>query len=643
MHAPIRLRNLSPAAAERFLLAQGSRKPSSVPDLSRQRKRELTGDLDKIVMTAMQSDPSQRYSSVQHLHEDLLRYLDGRPIAGRSASPFYILQKFLQRNKTAVLVLSSILFVALIAALVYRNQSRKAERRVTQVRTLADRAISDMTGKLQGSSASTETQAALFHSALVYLDQLQQANRNDPQLLLELSKAYLRVGDLDGSPFVANLGNSDLAVTSYRKALQAAVAANGRMPGEESTAALIEAYQRLGQIEGFLGNLQQADDNYQQGLAWARRYWQEKPYDPARQELLAKEYLGMGVAELGSLKPDLALEKYSAAFQIFGDAANGEQDHDQLLIRLDLAESAGFNELGNQPQALQYARKAESIAEALTQKYPSSKTARRALYVVYQDITLPLAGRDAMNVGDSAQAQVYARKALAIAQESLEEDRGNVQAQYDLSSAYTAIGDSYRLTNQPLAGTWYRKAIALTKTLIPHYGAAARHWLAIRDEALEETLGANDAPERLRLLLEANSIRRELAETSPHGRLHLMRSYCKLSDVELLLNNSAKAREYANAAFPFLNQFDPSSPSLLVLRDMAFCDASEAAVQHRIAADPAVPSPQREAAEVQSRSWYIKSDAIWTTWVTRNAATPESESERHRVESLLKDKKISHP
>jgi eukaryotic-like serine/threonine-protein kinase len=134
-----------------------------------------------------------------------------------------------------------------------------------------------------------------------------------------------------------------------------------------------------------------------------------------------------------------------------------------------------------------------------------------------------------------------------------------------------------------------------------------------------------------------------LAETSPHGRLHLMRSYCKLSDVELLLNNSAKAREYANAAFPFLNQFDPSSPSLLVLRDMAFCDASEGAVQHRIATDPAVPSPEREAAEVQSRSWYIKSDAIWTTWVTRNAATPESESERRRVESLLKDKKIPNP
>jgi eukaryotic-like serine/threonine-protein kinase len=641
---PYTLRNLSPAAAERFLLAQGGRKPSSVPDLSRQRKRELTGDLDKIVMTAMQPDPSQRYSSVQHLHEDLLRYLDGRPIAGRSASPFYILQKFLQRNKTAVLVLSSILFVALIAALVYRNQSRKAERRVTQVRTLADRAISDMTGKLQGSSASTETQAALFHSALMYLDQLQQANRNDPRLLLELSKAYLRVGDLDGSPFVANLGNSDLAVTSYQKALQAAVAANRRMPGEESTAALIEAYQRLGQIEGFLGNLQQADDNYQQGLVWARRYWQEKPDDPARKELLAKEYLGMGVVELNSLKPDLALQKYSAAFQIFGDAANGQEDHDQLLIKLDLAQSAGFNELGKQPQALEYARKAESIAEALVQKYPSSMPARRALFVVYQDITLPLAGRDAMNIGDSAQAQVYARKALVIAQELHEEDRGNVQAQYDLSSAYTAIGDSYRLTNQPLAGTWYRKAIALTKTLTPHYGAAARHWLAIRDEALEETLdGRKNAPERLRLLLEANSIRRELAETSPHGRLHLMRSYCKLSDVELLLNNTAKAREYADAAFPFLNQFDPSSPSLLVLRDMAFCDASEGAVQHRIATDPAVPSPEREAAEVQSRSWYIKSDAIWTTWVTRNAATPESESERRRVESLLKDKKIPNP
>jgi eukaryotic-like serine/threonine-protein kinase len=199
------------------------------------------------------------------------------------------------------------------------------------------------------------------------------------------------------------------------------------------------------------------------------------------------------------------------------------------------------------------------------------------------------------------------------------------------------------LTNHEVAGIWYQKSISLTKKLTPHYGAGARHWLAIRDEALAETLdGRENAPENLRLLLEANSIRRELAETSPHGRLHLMRSYCKLSDAELALDNPGKARQYAIAALPILSQFDPSSPSLLVLRDMAFCDASEGAMQHRLASDQALPQAERQAAEAESRNWYSKSDAVWTTWVKRNAATPESENERRRVERLLQERQPGH-
>jgi hypothetical protein len=137
-------------------------------------------------------------------------------------------------------------------------------------------------------------------------------------------------------------------------------------------------------------------------------------------------------------------------------------------------------------------------------------------------------------------------------------------------------------------------------------------------------------------LLEANPIRRELAGTSPHGRLHLMRSYCKLSDAELALNNLAKARQYANAALPSLDQFEVTSPSLLVLRDLGFCYESEAAVQHRIAADPGLSLPERVVAEAESRTWYQRSADVWATWNRRDAATPESEHERRKVDQLLK-------
>jgi serine/threonine protein kinase len=634
---PYTLRKLSPAAAERVVCEQNPRKPSSAADLSTKVRREISGDLDRIVLTAMHVDPSQRYQSVQHLDEDLLRYLQGKPIAAKKSSMCYLLRKFVQRHKEAVVLTGcALLLVPAVSILVYSRQSRIAERRAKQVRTLADSAISDMTDKLQHSSASTETQAAIFHSALRFLDGLRKSSWDDPRLLLELSKAYVRVGDLEGSPLVADLGNSNAAVTSYQEASRVAIEANARMPGTETTEAIIETYQRLGSIEQFLGNLNEANKNYQQGLSRAQNLWRQKPNDPVRVRLLALNLAGLGDVNLWNLSPVQALDEYHAAFRIFGDHPNGAEDHDEMLIGLYLKRASALNEIGNQAEALANNRQAVALAEALVQRFPSSVQARRELFLTYENIVLPLAGRDALNVGDSAEAQVYARKGLTMAQTLVDIDSKNAQALYDLTLAYTSLGDSYRLTKPTTAGRWYRKSIGLTEKLAPLYGEGARHWIAIRNEALAEVLrGQSEAPERLRLLLEANGIRKELGEASPHGRLHLMRSFCKLSDAELDVKNVATAQQYANEALPLLGEFQVTSPSLLVLRDVGFCYESEAEVQHRIALDPALPLAERGNAAAASREWYQKSLETWTTWNRRSAATPESEHERRKVEHLL--------
>ena len=634
---PYTLRNLSPAAAERVVCEQNPRKPSSTADLSKRMRREISGDLDRIVLTAMHVDPSQRYQSVHHLDEDLLRYLQGKPIAAKKSSLVYLLRKFVQRHKeAAVLTACALLLLPAVSLLVYSRQSRIAERRAKQIRTLADSAVSDMTDKLQHSSASTETQAAIFHSALRFLDGLRKSSGDDPRLLLELSKAYVRVGDLEGSPLVADLGNSNAAVTSYQQASRIAIEANARMPGTETTEAVIETYQRLGAIEQFLGNMNEANKNYQQGLFRAQNLWRQKPDDPVRIRLLALNLEGLGDVKLWNLSPVQALDEYLAAFRIFGTDPNGAEDHDKMLIELYLKRASALNEIGNQAAALANDRQAVALAEALVQRFPSSVQARRELFLTYENIILPLAGRDALNVGDSTQAQVYGRKGLTIAQTLVEIDKKNAQALYDLTLAYTSLGDSYRLVKPRTASLWYRESLSLTQNLAPLYGEGARHWIAIRNEALAEVLrGQDKAPERLRLLLEANLIRKELGHASPHGHLHLMRSYCKLSDAELDMKNIVEARQYANAALPLLGAFQVTSPSLLVLRDIGFCYESEAEVQHRIALDLALSPGERWNAAAASRDWYQKSLETWTTWNRRGAATPESERERHKVEHLL--------
>lgn len=76
--------------------------------------REVAGDLDVIVLTALRRDPARRYRNAAALADDIRRWLDGRPIAARADTAGYRARKFVARNRLAVGSASAVL-VALIA------------------------------------------------------------------------------------------------------------------------------------------------------------------------------------------------------------------------------------------------------------------------------------------------------------------------------------------------------------------------------------------------------------------------------------------------------------------------------------------------------------------------------------------------
>jgi hypothetical protein len=199
------------------------------------------------------------------------------------------------------------------------------------------------------------------------------------------------------------------------------------------------------------------------------------------------------------------------------------------------------------------------------------------------------------------------------------------------------MGDSFRLTRPAAAGWWYRKAISITKEMSPVY--EVRYWLAERDEALAEVLvNRQEAPERLQLLREANAIRIELARTGPdrsQDRLHLMRSYCNLSDAEITTSHPGEVTRNADSAVPFLNEFKVTSPSLVVLRDVGLCYESLGNAYRSAALNQSLPLPERRTLEAEAQQWYLKSSDAWNEWVRRGVATPESETERHIVQRLI--------
>lgn len=70
---------------------------------------QLRGDLDWVVLKAMDKDRRRRYESPAALARDLTAFLEGQPVAARAPSAAYRLTRFAQRNRLAVIATSLVL------------------------------------------------------------------------------------------------------------------------------------------------------------------------------------------------------------------------------------------------------------------------------------------------------------------------------------------------------------------------------------------------------------------------------------------------------------------------------------------------------------------------------------------------------
>ncbi|MCA9739847.1 MAG: hypothetical protein KC645_19630, partial [Gemmatimonadetes bacterium] len=65
-------------------------------------RQGLSGDLDSIVLKAMEKEPARRYGTAAELRQDLLNYLEGRPVDAHAQTGLYRMGKFIRRNRLVV-------------------------------------------------------------------------------------------------------------------------------------------------------------------------------------------------------------------------------------------------------------------------------------------------------------------------------------------------------------------------------------------------------------------------------------------------------------------------------------------------------------------------------------------------------------
>ena len=305
---------------------------------SRLNPTSLRGDLDNIVLKALRKEPERRYPSVAAFSEDVKRHLDGLPVSARPNTLGYRAEKFVQRNRLGVLS-GAVLATAItggVAATVWQaniayTERAKAEKRFTDVRSLANSFIYEFSPLIENLPGSMPARKLLVTRALEYLDGLSaEAEVEDKQLREELARAYEKVGDFQGNPYNPNTGDIEGARSSYTKALEIRESILALDPSNiESKGNMASVLGRLGDIESNGGSYEKAAPLYERALQYRKEAVDADPLNfEARSDLA--EILRVRLASLFDGENKKAIEFYRQSLTIYEVLKNERSDDLQL-------------------------------------------------------------------------------------------------------------------------------------------------------------------------------------------------------------------------------------------------------------------------------------------------------------------------
>ncbi|HEV2845067.1 MAG TPA: serine/threonine-protein kinase, partial [Thermoanaerobaculia bacterium] len=122
---------------ERAILAGETLRSSEAVE-GREEARRLAGDLDTIVVRALDLDPGRRYASAEQLATDVQRHLDGLPVLARKDTPGYRWGKFVRRHKAGVVAAAAGLLLVLGFSVTVTVLLQRAERERDRAETVSE-------------------------------------------------------------------------------------------------------------------------------------------------------------------------------------------------------------------------------------------------------------------------------------------------------------------------------------------------------------------------------------------------------------------------------------------------------------------------------------------------------------------------
>src|ERR1700683_5556950 len=148
--------------------------------------RQLSGDLDCIVLKALEKDRNRRYATVLELAEDVNRYLRNAPVSAHPTGIVYRTRKYVRRHRVGV----SVAAAGLVLLLGFAVAQAVEVAQILQQRDRADRIAHFLTGIFQEPNPSEARGNTVTAREILDRASQQIGNNlnNDPELQAQLMK-----------------------------------------------------------------------------------------------------------------------------------------------------------------------------------------------------------------------------------------------------------------------------------------------------------------------------------------------------------------------------------------------------------------------------------------------------------------------
>jgi tetratricopeptide (TPR) repeat protein len=452
-------------------------------------KKLVRGELDWIVMKALEKDRTRRYETSNGLARDIQRYLKDEVVDARPPSPGYRIGKFVRRHKGQVIA-AGLVLLALLAGIAgttwglireARANARLAVSLVRERKASAD--LSAANARVQARYDLAVEAIKTFHTGVSedFLLKEEKFKELRNRLLKSASDFYGKLGALLGneSDFASRqalaesnfelaeltrkVGRSDAALAAHRVVLEAREALAAE-PGADagttvdvgrSMSAVAYSLNMIGKTDDALATYRRAE-SLLAGLASS---------DPAAQAVLAacRSQLSTLLGYADRFDEALAACRLARADQEMLAAAPGASNDErlELAVTIDLIGWLLWNS-GKPAEALPEFRTALAIYQRLTDREPNAIEFRRLLgrCHYYLGMVLRLTGK-------AAEGEDEFRASLQIQRKLVGENPSVTWLRRSLALYRNWFGDLLLQVGKPAeAEAECRKAMALVEELV---------------------------------------------------------------------------------------------------------------------------------------------------------------------------------